>query len=188
MEKKSLFENLTFVTGNVNKLREANQILDCSLKLREVDDLIEMQTPDVSEVVTHKVNQAYEIINGPVLVEDSGLIFNEWNGLPGALVKWFEKSVGCEGMIRMLENFSNREATAVCYVAVRFGETIKVAKGEARGVISFEERGTNGFGWDTIFIPEGNEQTFAQMEPKEKNAISHRKKAFEELKRILNTG
>jgi len=187
MENKSLFENLTFVTGNPNKAREASQILGCSLNQSEVDGLIEMQTSDVSELVVHKLNQAYEAIGNPVLVEDSGLIFKDWNGLPGALVKWFEKSVGCAGMIQMLDNFSNREAIAVCYTAVRFGETIKVAKGEAHGTIAFEERGTNGFGWDTIFIPEGKEQTFAQMEPKEKNAISHRKKAFEELKRMLNS-
>lgn len=185
MEKKSLFENLTFVTGNSNKLREASQILGCSLKQREIDGLIEMQTSDVSELVVHKLNQAYDVVGNPVLVEDSGLIFKDWNGLPGALVKWFEKSVGCSGMIKMLDNFSNREAIAVCYVAVRFGETIKVAKGEAHGTIAFEERGTKGFGWDTIFIPNGKERTFAQMEPEEKNAISHRKKAFEELKQIL---
>jgi non-canonical purine NTP pyrophosphatase (RdgB/HAM1 family) len=187
MGNKSLFENLTFVTGNTNKLREASQILGCSLNQCEVDGLIEMQTSDVSELVVHKLNQAYEAIGNPVLVEDSGLIFTDWNGLPGALVKWFENSVGCAGMIQMLDNFSNREAVAVCYAAVRFGETVRVAKGEARGTIAFEERGTNGFGWDTIFVPEGKEQTFAEMEPKEKNAISHRKKAFEELKRMLNS-
>ncbi len=185
MEKKSLFDHLTFVTGNVNKLREASQILGCSLKQGEVDGLIEMQTLDVSELVLHKLDQAFKTIGGPVLVEDSGLIFTEWNGLPGALVKWFEKSVGCAGMLKMLESFSNREAIAVCYAAVRFGKIVKVAKGESRGTIAFAERGTNGFGWDTIFIPEGSEQTFAQMKPEEKNAISHRKKAFEELKRVL---
>ncbi len=186
MKNQSLLENLTFVTGNANKVREASQILGYSLKQREVENLIEMQTSEVSELVVHKLNQAYEVIGNPVLVEDSGLIFEDWNGLPGALVKWFEKSVGCAGMIQMLDNFSNREATAVCYVAVRYGDTIKVAKGEAHGIIAGEERGNNGFGWDTIFIPNGKERTFAQMESEEKNAISHRKKAFEELKRVLD--
>lgn len=187
MENKFIFEDLTFVTGNPNKVREASEILGFSLNQCEVDGLIEMQTSDVSELVVHKLNQAYETIGNPVLVEDSGLIFKDWNGLPGALVKWFEKSVGCAGMIKMLDNFSNREAIAVCCMAVRFGNTIKVAKGEAHGTIAFEEHGSNGFGWDTIFVPEGKEQTFAQMEPKEKNAISHRKKAFEELKKILSS-
>ena len=185
MENKSFFENCTFVTGNSNKLREANEILGCSLEQRTVEGLIEMQTFDVLELVVHKLHQAYEAIGNPVLVEDSGLIFKGWNGLPGALVKWFEKSVGCHGMIQMLNNFSNREAVAICYVAVRFGETVKVAKGEVQGTISFEELGANGFGWDMIFIPNGKDQTFAQMKPEEKNAISHRKKAFEELKRTL---
>lgn len=185
MSPHRLLNNLKFVTGNANKVREARQILEVNFEQINLENLIEIQTSDLSDVVRHKVNHAYEILKCPVMVEDSGLIFSAWNGLPGALVKWFEKSVGCEGMIRMLEPFGNKEATAICHVAVRDGDNILVAKGEVKGMIANSPKGNNGFGWDVIFIPHGYSRTFAEMSAEEKNSISHRRKAFEILKSIV---
>jgi len=180
-----IWKNLKFVTGNVNKLREARQILGFPIEQAGLPDLDEIQTSSVEEVVVHKLSQACGKLQSPVMVEDSGLIFCAWNGLPGALVKWFETSVGCGGMIKMLEPFADRQAIAACYVAVHDGKDIKIAKGEIRGSIAPEERGENGFGWDSIFIPDGHTRTYAEMSAKEKNAISHRKKAFTALKEML---
>ena len=185
MSSHSFFKTLKFVTGNPNKVREAGQMLALEVEQANLEGLIEVQTNDLSELVRHKLNQAYEVLKCPVMVEDSALIFSAWNGLPGALVKWFEKSVGCEGMIRMLEPFGNRSAIALCHVAVHDGSRILIAKGEVKGTIANKPCGKNGFGWDVIFIPEGRTQTFAEMSPEDKNAISHRCKAFEELKEML---
>lgn len=181
----SLWKKIKFVTGNPNKAREAGQILGIEVERVDLQGLFEIQTSDLSELMAHKVNQAYEVLKTPVMVEDSALIFAAWNGLPGALVKWFEKSVGCAGMVKMLEPFGNREAFAVCQVAVRQGEEIVVAKGEVKGSIAHAPRGGNGFGWDVIFIPEGQTRTFAEMSAEEKNAVSHRRKAFEALRSML---
>ena len=185
MNQSSIWEHLKFVTGNPNKLREAQEILGMNLEQQALDNLHEIQTYDVRELVEHKAEQAWQEVQGPVMVEDSGLILTAWNGLPGALVKWFEKSVGCAGMLKMLQAFDNREAYAQCLVAVHDGKKIRVAEGKVRGVIADELRGDNGFGWDVLFIPEGHTRTYAEMSADEKNAISHRRRAFEALKEML---
>ena len=185
MNQNSIWKQLKFVTGNAHKLREAQEILGIDLEQQALDHLHEIQTADVRQLVEHKAEQAWQELQCPVMVEDSGLIFTAWNGLPGALIKWFENSVGCAGMLKMLKAFDNREATAQCLVAVHDGEKIRVAEGKVRGVIAGELRGDNGFGWDVMFIPEGHTRTYAEMSFQEKNAISHRRLAFEALKGML---
>ena len=93
MESHQIWNHLKFVTGNANKLREAQEILGIDLEQQALDHLHEIQTVDVRKLVEHKAEQAWQELQCPVMVEDSGLIFTAWNGLPGALVKWFEKSV-----------------------------------------------------------------------------------------------
>ncbi len=185
----AMIENLQFVTGNKNKLIEAGQILGVELKLADPHIVIEeIQTISVDEAVRHKAKEAYKLIGAPLLVEDSGLVFNAWNGLPGALIKWFEKSVGNDGLLKMLssEEGDRRSAVAQCYIGYHNGTDVTVAKGEANGRISNEVRGDNGFGWDSIFIPDGYDATYAEMSRAEKNGISHRKRAYEKLKELLS--
>ena len=113
-----MFSQFKFVTGNLNKVREARDILKIPLEQVEVNGLFEIQTQELDELVRHKCQQAYEALKSPVLVEDSALQFKAWKGLPGPLVKWFETSVGCEGMLKMLQSFDDRSATAVCCLAI----------------------------------------------------------------------
>jgi non-canonical purine NTP pyrophosphatase (RdgB/HAM1 family) len=181
-----MLNQFKFVTGNPNKVREAREILGLSLESVQVDGLFEIQSPDIDAVVRHKAQQAYEILQCPVMVEDSGLVFHSWNGLPGALVKWFEKTVSCDGMLKMLEGFDDRGATAICCFALYDGKDIMIARGEVNGTLSNSIRGSNGFGWDVIFIPEGYEHTYGEMAAIEKNAISHRKRALDKLRQELN--
>ena len=180
-----MIEKLKFVTGNPNKVREAGEILGLELDSVQVDGLFEIQTPDLNEVVRHKVQQAHSVLQCPVMVEDSGLVFHAWNGLPGALVKWFEETVGCEGLLKMVDGFEDRGATAICCFAVYDGTNMQVVKGEVKGTLAKNTRGENGFGWDVIFIPEGYDRTYGEMTAHEKNAISHRKRALDELKRTM---
>ena len=179
-----MFSQFKFVTGNPNKAKEAGVILGVTLEQVEVVGLFEIQTQDLDELLSHKAQQAYDALGCPILVEDSGLVFHAWKGLPGALVKWFEKTVGCEGMLKMLQSFENRRARAICCFALHDGEKIQIVRGEVEGTISNEIRGDNGFGWDVLFIPEGYEKTYAEMSSEEKNAISHRKRALEKLKEL----
>ena len=176
-----------FVTGNPNKVREAREILGFALEPVQVEGLFEIQTPDLNEVVRHKAQQAYSALQCPVMVEDSGLVFHAWNGLPGALVKWFEETVGCQGMLRMVKDFNDRSATAICCFAVYDGKNMRIARGEVNGTLAEKIRGENGFGWDVIFIPDGHERTYAEMSAQEKNAISHRKRALDKLRKLFST-
>lgn len=176
---------MKFITGNRNKLREAQDILGIEIEQGTAEHLHEIQTNDIRQLVEHKVTEAWGEFKCPVLVEDSGLIFTAWNGLPGALVKWFEKSVGCEGMLKMLESFEDRRAEAVCLAAVYDGKSIMIGEGRVPGTIAREIRGSQGFGWDVIFIPDGETRTYAEMSPEEKNSRSHRRQAFESLKNQL---
>ena len=180
-----MFSQFKFVTGNPNKAKEVRDILGIPLEQVEVADLFEVQTQDLDELVSHKAQQAYDALRCPILVEDTGLVFHAWNGLPGALVKWFETNVGCEGMLKMLQSFDDRRARAICCLAIHDGKNIQIVRGEVEGTIANEIRGGNGFGWDVLFIPEGHEKTYAEMSSTEKNAISHRKRALEKLKALL---
>jgi XTP/dITP diphosphohydrolase len=175
-----------FVTTNEHKRREVERILGVELE-RAAPDVPEVQTLDFAEVATHKARLAYDALGGPprpILVEDSGLVIGAWNGLPGALTKWFLSSVGYQGLLRMLCE-EDRGARAVCAVAVADGEgEVRVFHGEVRGEISPEPRGEGGFGWDPIFVPEGSELTYAQMGDA-KNDDSHRARAFRQVRKWL---
>ncbi len=173
-----------FVTGRPEKAREAERLGFC---LERVNlDLVEPQALDPGEIVEAKARAAYAKLERPVVVEDSGLAVGTWNGFPGALVKWLEKSAGLEALARMLDRFPDRSATATCAVAYFDGERVVQGRGEIRGAIAGTPRGNGGFGWDALFIPEGSDRTFAEMSGEEKDRISHRRKAWEDLARHLN--
>ncbi len=170
---------LAFVTSRAEKAQEARR-MGFNVLQRPLE-LPEPQALDPSDIVEAKARAAYELLAVPVLVEDSGLAVSAWGGFPGALVKWLEKSVGLEGIARMLDAFPDRSATAVCVVAAFDGSTLQAARGEARGAIAPSPRGSGGFGWDRLFVPEGQERTFAEMTPEEKDRVSHRWRAWESL-------
>lgn len=169
-----------FVTSNHNKAREAAEIL--GVRLRTVAlDLPEMQDLDVARVAAVKAASAREALedpDSPILVEDSGLVVGAWNGLPGALTKWFLTSVGNEGLLKMLAGEDDRSARAVCAVAISFADSpVHVFVGEVEGSIAPEPRGAEDFGWDPIFVPGGYTRTYAELGPR-KHEVSHRARAL----------
>jgi non-canonical purine NTP pyrophosphatase (RdgB/HAM1 family) len=168
-----------FVTGSDAKLREAERILGLRLE-RHALDLPEIQDLDVRKVVAEKARSAYQRLGRPVMVEDTGLTFTAWQGLPGALIRWFVKTVGVEGLCRMLDGFADRRAVAETVVATCDGR-LRIYVGKVDGRIAEQPRGEGGFGWDPLFIPEGAERTFAEMTPAEKDRHSMRRIALEEL-------
>lgn len=175
-----------FVTTNEHKRREAQTILGVELE-RASPDVPELQALDVAEVAFHKARAARAALGAPplpVIVEDSGLVIRAWNGLPGALTKWFVSSVGVEGLLKMLSD-ADRSARAVCAVAVAdtSGE-VRLFVGEVEGLLAPEPRGSSGFGWDPIFVPDGSELTYAEMGD-EKSRDSHRTRAFRALRRYF---
>ncbi|MBL1434438.1 RdgB/HAM1 family non-canonical purine NTP pyrophosphatase [Candidatus Wolfebacteria bacterium] len=172
-----------FATGNRNKLREVNSILE--EKLEQIDlDLVEIQSTDVIEVVKAKAIQAYKETGKIVLVEDTGLSFVAWNNLPGALIKWFLEEVELSEIIKMLESFENKEVVAHTAFCFFDGSKTHIFEAKIKGSVAKEIKGEEGFGWDALFIPEGGTKSFAEMNPEEKNKISMRRLALEKLANI----
>lgn len=173
--------DIIFVTGNANKAREAERILGIGIETSDLD-IHEIQAIDVEEVVKDKAIRAFDILKKPLIVEDTGLYFKDFNGFPGALIKWMIKNMGRDNMARL---FSGREVVAEACICYYDGNEMEIFKGSIDGKISQEPMGGSGFGWDPIFIPKNSSRTFAEMSAEEKNAISHRGKAFSEFKKWI---
>jgi XTP/dITP diphosphohydrolase len=173
-----------FVTTNEHKRHEVQEILGVALERADLD-LPEIQAIDPAEVATEKASAAREALGGPglpVLVEDSGLMVDAWGGFPGALTKWLMQSVGNEGLLRMLGPDEDRRAKAVCVVALAETDgNVRTFRGEVPGIVARRPRGSGGFGYDPIFVPEGSSLTYAEM-GEGKNADSHRARAFGALR------
>jgi len=108
------------------------------------------------------------------------LYFEELNGLPGALIKFFVKKLTLEQICFLIKE--NRSALAVTCIVYFNGKELKIFKGETKGEIAKDPKGTNGFGWDPIFIPEGYSQTFAEITSEEKEDKFMRKEAIKKLR------
>jgi len=177
---------LVFVTSRAEKAAEAARL---GFHIERLDvEVPEPQALDPSDVVAAKARLAYKLLERPVLVEDSGLSIHAWGGFPGALVKWLEKSAGIAGLAKMLDAFPDRSATAVCALAYCGGAEILTTRGEVPGSIAPAPRGTGGFGWDSIFIPEGDDRTFAEMASADKDRVSHRRRAWDAMASRLPAG
>lgn len=175
---------LYLVTGNKGKLREFQQILGVPIEGIEME-LPELQFVDSEDVAYHKARDAANKANKPVIVDDTGVHFNGLNGLPGAYIKDFIERLKPEGLYKLLEGFEDKS----CYIksSIGFckpGEEPKVFAGRVDGTI-VPPRGTNGFGFDPVFQPEGFNKTYAEMSEEEKNKVSHRKKAIELMRKNL---
>ena len=171
---------LVFVTKSNEKVAEAQRILGPTLEQCSMN-LYEIQAVKLEEVIESKVKYAFDSLQEKtVIVEDTGLFIEAWNGLPGALVKWFVECVGADGISDMMQPFPNKNAYAQTIVAVNDGK-VRTFKGRTNGQIASVPSGDKGFGWDRIFIPHGASNTFAEMAPEEKGRYSMRRAAFESM-------
>jgi XTP/dITP diphosphohydrolase len=178
-------DELVFVTSNLGKLREAEAVLHCTLRHRALD-VDEIQSLDIEEVVRHKAAAAHRALGDPVLVEDTSLELAGLAGFPGPLIRWLLTSVGPAGICRIAHSFDDPRATVRCVACACNGAEEVVGHGVVRGVIAETARGRRGFGWDSTFIPDdGDGRTYGEMDELEKNAISHRRRAFEALRDAL---
>lgn len=172
---------LNFVTGNENKFKEVKQILS-KFQIDVVQakvEVIEPQDESIVEVSKSKALQAFEKIKAPLFVEDAGLFIKALNGFPGAFSHFVYKKIGCEGILKLMENKKDREAyfaSSIAFMSHLLKEPI-IFYAEVYGSIAKEKRGSSGFGFDPIFIPKGYDKTFAELGEK-KNEISHRSKAL----------
>lgn len=175
-----------FITTNRGKLREMERMLKMRIKSKGLE-LGELQDTDVRRVARDKAMRAYYALRKPVMVEDTGLYIRALNGFPGALVKWLLKGVGNMGMCRIMRSHRDRSAYAETCISLYDGRRVRSFCGRIEGSIAKSPSGGEGFGWDHIFIPNGSTRTFAEMDPEEKDMISHRGRAVMKLKGYLKS-
>ena len=181
-------KKIVLVSSNKAKAREVERILNIPLQVLQIE-LDEIQEIDLEKVALHKLNQAFMLVKGPVIIDDVSVEIESWNNFPGPLIKWLLKA-GNDGdasvLLKLLKNETNRSAKARLAVGFHDGKKAHIFIGETKGTISEEIRGENGFGWDPVFIPDGYNQTFAEMDPRVKDSISHRGKALSKFRDFLN--
>ncbi len=181
-----------FITSNKHKYSEVKPIAEkygfCIEMLPGYK--IEIQSNDLEEIAVYSAIENYKTLRKPLMVEDAGLFVEALNGFPGPYSSYVYKTIGVNGILKLLEGVSDRRAYFMSVVAIIAEPFFIVEKGIVKGEISFTPRGTGGFGFDPIFIPKGSMKTFAEMDISEKNKYSHRaqavSKAFEKLRYFLN--
>ena len=184
-------KEIYFVTGNENKVKELNILSKDLFEVKRITD-IAREREIIEDGRTFEENSlkkilAYRDLNKYLIADDSGLQIDALDGKPGVHsarflgdTSYFEKM---EMILNKIKNSENRRARFVCS-AFYFdpSKNIFLCKtGTVEGRISYEIKGTEGFGYDPFFIPEGYEQTFGELGKEIKNKISHRAKAFKEL-------
>ncbi len=160
----------------IKRLLPAVELVSCDLEVEEIQSL------DPVEVAVAKAKQAYEKSQKQAgIIEDVSLNINYLNGLPGTYIDAFMKTLGNDGILKILRGAKDRGAEALIIVVYTDEKgDMHIFDGRVKGRISDKVLG-EGFGWDPIFIPEGDDQTFAQMTPEQKDKFSMRAIAFRKL-------
>jgi XTP/dITP diphosphohydrolase len=187
---------LVFASNNKHKIREISQILDTKITLLSLGDInifedIPEDEPFIEGNAMFKARYVYNATGLDVFADDTGLEINALNGLPGVHSARFageskDSSANILKVLAMLKGKEDRRARFRTVIALIFENKEYLFEGVVSGTIIDEKRGNEGFGYDPIFIPQGRELTFAQMELSEKNKISHRAIAFKKLKEFLH--
>jgi non-canonical purine NTP pyrophosphatase (RdgB/HAM1 family) len=173
-------EPLILVSSNPNKGIEAERILGTPI-LRVALSLPEIQAATVEEVTRYKAEVAKSKGYSRLIVEDVSLGFDELGNFPGPYVRWLLEAAGGTGLAAIAYALNNRAAKAQCCVGYWDGNSIRMFLGETAGEILVAPRGERHFGWDAWFQPAGQQKTFAEMTADEKDAISHRGRAYRKL-------
>jgi inosine triphosphate pyrophosphatase len=142
-------------------------------------DLPEIQEVNTEAIAKEKALLAAQLAGGPCLVEDTSLQFHALGGMPGPYIKWFQDTLKSEGLYNILMAYSDKSATACCTLAfcpAPHADPV-LFTGKTVGTIVAPVAGGGGFGWDSIFVPNGSTVPFASMTTEQKNELSHRGKA-----------
>lgn len=181
-------KKLYFITGNQGKYIEAKE------KLRPIGyDVIqknigypELQADTLEEVAQHGAAHVQQRIDHPFMLEDAGVFIESLHDFPGLYSKYVFFTIGLTGILKLLSHEQNRNAVfRSVYAYAKQDGPIHLFVGETQGTIITELRGSHGFGYDPIFIPKGEDKTFAEMNTTTKNKRSHRGKALDKLALFL---
>ena len=179
--------DLLFVSTNRGKFREVRTLLeDYQVRVRWLNRALPEVQEDRLEAVVQAKLAAAASLGDPVLVEDSGLFLPALGGFPGVYSSYALDTIGLHGVLRLVRG---RDRTAVfrTVAGLSLGRRHWMRSGASRGRLATRPRGSNGFGYDPIFIPEGETRTFGQLPPPEKNRRSHRARAIRKIGQLLQS-
>lgn len=195
---------IVFATNNSHKLEEIRQILGESIEVLSLADInchedIPETAPTIEGNAMMKARYVYDKYGTPCFADDTGLEVEALDGAPGVYSARYAGGEGHDSEANMrkllheLEGKENRRAqfrTVIALIEQKDGKPVAhTFEGKIEGHISDEKRGTSGFGYDPIFVPEGYEQSFAELGNEIKNKISHRAHAVARLAEyLLGTG
>ncbi|OGU67599.1 MAG: non-canonical purine NTP pyrophosphatase, RdgB/HAM1 family [Ignavibacteria bacterium RIFCSPHIGHO2_02_FULL_56_12] len=191
---------LVLASRNTHKIAELRFFLSgLSIEVLSLEDfpwvpsLIE-DGATFEENATKKALQAFGAVNLPVLADDSGLEVFYLNGRPGVYSARYagepaSDAANNERLLREMRGVAPRRRRAQfrAVLALVAPGASELAQGVCPGTVAEEPRGTNGFGYDPIFVPDGSSKTYAELTQDEKNAISHRSRAFANMRGLIET-
>jgi XTP/dITP diphosphohydrolase len=178
--------DILFATSNPHKFEEAAAFLgQRGIRAARLPfEHRELRSDNLEEIAREAVDSAYSVCGKPVFVEDTGLFITALNGFPGTYSAWAQKKIGNKGILKLLSGAGDRSAFFETCIAYHDGKSVSFFSGRCAGTIAEAARGTSGFGYDPIFVPEGHPQTFAENILL-KNNISHRYKSLLEFSKSL---
>ena len=186
---------IVFATNNAHKIAEVKAVLGEGYELVTLKEVgITEDIPEtgatLDENASLKARYVYNRTGLDCFADDTGLEVEALNGAPGVhsaryATDGHDHAANRALLLRNLEGVTDRSARFRTAIALIQEGTERLCEGEVRGTIATEERGEGGFGYDSLFIPEGHTTTFAEMSPELKNSMSHRGRAVEELAKML---
>ena len=187
---------LIFATHNPNKVKEIQALLPEHIQLKSLNDIgfmeeIEEYGSTIEANAKIKVEAIVEKYNLPCFADDTGLEVEALGGKPGIKSARYagedkNDEANKRKLLKTLEQFKDRSARFKTVIYYRNQGVEHEFTGICEGEITKEESGNGGFGYDPIFKPKGYSQTFAEMQSAQKNRISHRSLAFQQLIEFLN--
>ena len=188
---------IIFASKNEGKVKEVRHILNgFNAEIISLNDVgFKEEIPETADTFEGnskiKAQMIYDKFKLPTIADDSGIVAMQLGNEPGVYSARYagENATDEENNIKLLERLKSfpepHRGKFVCAAVYYFGTVFKIAIGEINGQIIKEPRGTNGFGYDPLFLPDGYDKTSAELPPEIKNKISHRYRAFNQLKKHL---
>lgn len=181
---------LKLITSNQGKAIEIIALLEKS-GIKATHMMVrypEIRADDFEDVVKASIAHIRGSGLDDFMLDDSGLRIKGLNGFPGVYSAYVYKTVGCAGILRLLAGSRERSAEFVSVIGGCINGREFVVRGACNGAITMSQKGSFGFGYDPIFVPQGETRTFAEMPTDQKNAISHRGRAIAAFVELYEKG
>ena len=188
---------LIFATNNSHKLQEVSSMISGLFDITGLSQTdFSGDIPETAETLQGnalmKAKYIYNILRENCFADDTGLEVEALGGEPGVYSARYagtpcNSQKNIDKLLKKLKNIDNRTASFRTVIALIFEGQTHFFDGTVKGTITTEQHGDKGFGYDSVFVPEGYDRTFAQMTDDEKNSISHRSRAVAKLVDFLKS-